>query len=100
VLAEYGAGTLFGLLVLVGDGCYGVFAEAVEPSLLCVLPIAALRRLGQRESRLAWCFFEAAGAELRRAQAEEERLAFRTHRARLAGILLGMSEQYGVTLAA
>jgi CRP-like cAMP-binding protein len=98
VHGEYGAGTLFGLLALVGDGGYGVFAEAVEPSLLCVLPTEAVRRLGQRAPRLAWCLFEAAGAELRRTLAEEASLAFHTHRARLAGILLGLCEQHGLML--
>jgi CRP-like cAMP-binding protein len=99
VLGEYGAGTLFGLLALMDDGRYGVFAEVAEPSLLCVLPTALLRRLAQREPRLAWRLFEAAGEDLHRALAEEEKLAFRTQRARLAGMLVELSEQHGLALA-
>jgi CRP-like cAMP-binding protein len=98
VLGEYNAGTLFGLLALVGDGRYGVFAEAMEPSLLCLLPTAALRRLGQREPRLAWRLFEAVGESLRRAVTEGEKLAFRSLRARLASTLVALTEQHGLHL--
>jgi hypothetical protein len=48
VLSEYETGTVCGLLALVGDGCYGLFAEAVEPTLLCLLPTAMLWRLAQQ----------------------------------------------------
>jgi CRP-like cAMP-binding protein len=99
VLGEYGAGALFGLLALVGDGRYGVFAEVVEPSLLCLLPAAMLRRLAQQKPRLAWRLFEAAGEDLRRAMTEGEKLAFKTLRARLASVLVALAEHHGHHLA-
>jgi CRP-like cAMP-binding protein len=99
VLSEYDTGTVCGLLALVGDGCYGVFAEAVEPTLLCLLPTAMLWRLAQQEPRLAWRLFEAAGEDLRRAITEGEKLAFKTLRARLASVLIALGEQHGLHLA-
>ena len=99
VLDECGAGTLFGLLALVADGCYSVFAEAAEPSLLCLLPKTAMLRLVQREPRLAWRLFQAAGEDLRRAMTEREELAFKTLRARLASVLVALSERHGLHLA-
>jgi CRP-like cAMP-binding protein len=99
VLDECHAGTLFGLLALVGDGCYGMFAEAMEPTLLCLLPKVALPRVVQREPRLAWCLFEAAGESLRCAMTEREKLAFKPLRARLAHVLVALSERHGLHLA-
>jgi CRP-like cAMP-binding protein len=95
VLAEVGAGAIFGEMALAGQELYDTFAEALEPCLLYVLSKADMVRLLQKEPRVAVRLLEIVGDRLRRAEMQLMDVTFKTIRARLASVLMDLSEHYG-----
>jgi CRP-like cAMP-binding protein len=95
VIGEFGAGTIFGTLALVGQGLYGVYAETLTPCTFCLLRVADVAQIAQRDPRLAWRLFQTTGEGLRRAMTQIETISFKTIRARLACMLADLCEARG-----
>jgi CRP/FNR family transcriptional regulator, cyclic AMP receptor protein len=82
-------------MALAGQELYDTFAEALEPCLLYVLSKADMVRLLQKEPRVAVRLLEIVGDRLRRAEMQLMNVTFKTIRARLASVLMDLSEHYG-----
>jgi CRP/FNR family transcriptional regulator, cyclic AMP receptor protein len=95
VIGEFGAGTIFGTLALVGQGFYGVYAETLTPCSFSLRRVADVARVAQREPRLAWRLFQTTGEGLRRAMTLIETISFKTIPARLACMLADLCEAHG-----
>jgi CRP/FNR family transcriptional regulator, cyclic AMP receptor protein len=93
VLATLGAGTFFGEMVLVGQGMHNVFAEAVEPCVLCIMSRADVERLMRTQQQVALRIVEALGRRLVQAETALEDLAFKGIPARLASLLLRLAAE-------
>ena len=88
-------GAVFGESSLIGQTHAGVYAEAVEEGLLCVMPVANLRTLVARFPRIGLNLLEHVGGRLKRSQELAEELAWWSVRRRLARTLLELDERYG-----
>jgi CRP-like cAMP-binding protein len=95
VMATLGAGAIFGEMSLVGQGMHNTFAESVDECVLCVMSRSDVERLVQEKPEVAFRFVEALGNRLTQLEARLEDIAFKTVSARLATLLLKLSEEQG-----
>ncbi len=95
VIITLEAGTVFGEMALVGQGMYESFAEAVEPSVICVLSRAIVVQLVEMKPQVALRLLEVMGARLLETQMALEDLAFKPVPARLAALLLRLCRTHG-----
>jgi CRP/FNR family cyclic AMP-dependent transcriptional regulator len=95
LLARLGPGAVFGEMALLGQAMYDAFAEAVEPSLLCVLEREALRHFLLHKPELALRLLELVGQRLLEVEAQLSDLVFKDVAARLASALLRLAARGG-----
>jgi CRP-like cAMP-binding protein len=94
-LATLGPGSVFGEMSLVGQGMYDSFAEAAEESTLCAMTRSDVERLLLTKPVVALRFLRVLGEQLLEARRELEDLAFKGVPARLASLLLRLTEKSG-----
>jgi CRP/FNR family cyclic AMP-dependent transcriptional regulator len=92
VLSTLDPETFFGDMPLAGQHMYGAFAEALDDCTLCVLGRADLERLIETRPRVAIRLLEVVGRRLVEAESAIEDLAFKSISARLAALLLRLSD--------
>jgi CRP/FNR family transcriptional regulator, cyclic AMP receptor protein len=85
-------GTFFGEMPLLGESLHNASAVATEDSLLCVMSAADVERLIREQPRVALRMIEALGRRLTLAEARLEELAYRSVPARIAAVLLRLSQ--------
>jgi CRP-like cAMP-binding protein len=95
VVATLGPGAIFGEMSLVGQGMHNTFAEAVDDCLLCVMSRADVERLIRDKPDVAFRFLETMGHRVSALEEHLEDIAFKSIPARLAGLLLRLSEEQG-----
>jgi CRP/FNR family cyclic AMP-dependent transcriptional regulator len=95
VISTLGPGTLFGEMALLGQQMHNTFAEAVEDCQICVMSRTDLERLILNKPQVALRVLEVTGKRLREAETRLEDLAFKGIPARLASLLLRLSEERG-----
>lgn len=93
VITTLGDHTLFGEMALLGAKMHNTFAEAVEDCLICVMSRTDLERLILGKPQVALRLLEITGKRLRDAEERLESMAFKSIPARLASLLLRMSEE-------
>ena len=93
VITTLGAHTLFGEMGLLGAKMQNTFAEAVEDCLICVMNRSDLERLILSKPQVALRILEVTGRRLRDAEERLENMAFKGIPARLASILIRLSEE-------
>jgi len=93
VVATLGPGAIFGEMSLVGQGMHNTFAEAAKDCLLCVMSRTDVERLILSKPKVALRFIEAIGKRLTAAEARLEETTFKSIPARLAGLLLRLTDE-------
>ena len=93
VIASLGPGTLFGEMALLGQQMHNTFAEAVGDCLICVMSRKDLERLILSKPQIALRVLEITSRRLRDAEERLETMAFKGIPARLASLLLRLSEE-------
>jgi CRP-like cAMP-binding protein len=95
VVETLGPGAIFGEMSLVGQGMHNTFAEAVDECLLCVMSRADVERLMREKPMVSFRFVEALGDRVTSLESRLEEIAFKSIPARLASLLLRLSEEQG-----
>lgn len=93
VITTLGPHTLFGEMALLGTKMHNTFAEAVDNCLICVMSRPDLERLILNKPQVALRILEITGKRLRQAEERLENMAFKGIPARLASLLLRLSEE-------
>lgn len=91
-LATIGPRAFFGEMPLLGESLRHAFAEATEESLLCVMSRADVERLIREQPPVALRMIEVLGKRLALTEARLEELAYRSAPARIAAVLLRLTE--------
>jgi CRP/FNR family transcriptional regulator, cyclic AMP receptor protein len=91
-LATIGPRSFFGEMPLLGESLRHAFAEAAEESLLCVMSRADVERLIREQPQVALRMIEVLGKRLAQSDARLEELAYRSAPARVAAVLLRLTE--------
>ncbi|MBI3953426.1 MAG: Crp/Fnr family transcriptional regulator [Chloroflexi bacterium] len=92
VLMTLDKGAFFGEMALVGQGMYGTYAEAVDDCVLCRITPQALERVLLAYPKVGVRFLRVLGRRLAETEDRLEELAFKSVPARLAGLLLSLSD--------
>jgi CRP/FNR family cyclic AMP-dependent transcriptional regulator len=87
-IRRMGPESIFGEMGLLGQTLHGCFAEATEPSLVCVATRESVEEMLVRHPRVAVRLLRVVGQRLREAEDQLARFAFRPVQARLAAFLL------------
>lgn len=85
----------FGEMPLLGESLRHAFAEAAEESLLCVMSRADVERLILQQPKVALRMIEVLGNRLALTETRLEELAYRSVSARIAALLLRLSDEHG-----
>lgn len=93
IITTLGSHTLFGEMALLGARMHNTFAEAVEDCLICVMSRTDLERLILNKPQVALRILEITGKRLREAEERLENMAFKGIPARLASLLIRLSEE-------
>lgn len=93
VIATLGPGTLFGEMALLGQQMHNAFAEALDDCLILVMSRADLERLILNKPVVGLRMLEITGRRLNDAEARLEDMAFKGIPARLASLLLRLSNE-------
>ena len=88
-------GAVFGESTLIGQSHAGVYAEADEECLLCVMPSAHLEQLVKEVPQVGLNLLQHVGAALTRTRELAEEVAYWSVRRRLARVVLELDERYG-----
>ncbi|MEO9030385.1 MAG: Crp/Fnr family transcriptional regulator [Ktedonobacteraceae bacterium] len=91
-LAIIGPGTFFGEMPLLGESLRHAYAEVTEEALVCVMSRTDVERLVATHPSVAIRMIEAMGKRLAAQEDRLEELAYRHVPARLAAVLLRLSE--------
>jgi CRP-like cAMP-binding protein len=94
-LATLESGMFFGELPLLGESLRHAFAQAVEDSLICVMSRVDVEQLIREQPSVALHMIEAISRRLAVAEARLEEVAYRSVAARLAAVLLRLSQHGG-----
>jgi CRP-like cAMP-binding protein len=94
-LAYRGAGELFGELAAVDGKPREEMAEAMKNAMITAVPREVFLELVRSDVALAWRFAEIVGTRRRGLEAKLEQLVFRDVQAKLAALLLELSDEYG-----
>ncbi|HET6442957.1 MAG TPA: Crp/Fnr family transcriptional regulator [candidate division Zixibacteria bacterium] len=95
VVETLGPGAIFGEMSLVGQGMHNTFAEAVDECLLCVMSRSDVERLMRDKPMVSFRFVEALGDRVASLESRLEEIAFKSIPARLASLLLRLSDGQG-----
>ena len=95
VVETLGPGAIFGEMSLVGQGMHNTFAEAVDECLLCVMSRSDVERLMRDKPMVSFRFVEALGDRVASLESRLEEIAFKSIPARLASLLLRLSDEQG-----
>lgn len=95
VITTLGPHTLFGEMALLGTKMHNTFAEAIDDCLICVMSRTDLERLIINKPQVALRILEITGKRLREAEERLENMAFKGIPARLASLLLRLSNEQG-----
>ncbi len=96
-LAIIGPGTFFGEMPLLGESLRHAYAEVTEEALVCVMSRTDVERLVATHPSVALRMIEAMGKRLAAQEDRLEELAYRHVPARLAAVLLRLSENQSET---
>jgi CRP/FNR family transcriptional regulator, cyclic AMP receptor protein len=92
IVAVLEKGAIFGEMSLVGQGMHNTFAEAVEECTLCVMSRRDVERLLVDKPQVAIRFMEVMARRLTQAETKLEDMAFKGIPARLATLLLQLTQ--------
>lgn len=95
IVAILGPHTVFGEMAMLGALMNDTFAEAIEDCLICVVSHNDLERLVMANPQVALGLLEMVGQRLRDAVVRLEDMAFKSISARMANLLLRLSESSG-----
>jgi CRP-like cAMP-binding protein len=95
VIATLGPGTIFGEMALLGQQMHHAFAEALDDCVILVMSRGDLERLILERPSVGLRLLEITGQRLRNAERQLEEMAFKSIPARLASLLLRLSEDRG-----
>ena len=95
VIATLGPGTIFGEMALLGQQMHHAFAEALDDCVILVMSRGDLERLILERPSVGLRLLEISGQRLRNAERQLEEMAFKSIPARLASLLLRLSEDRG-----
>ena len=95
VLGNVEPGTLFGEMVLTGQGLYDAFAEAVEESLICVMNRRDVEKLIASKPVIGIRLLGLLGKRLREMEERLQQSLFRDVPSRLAALLLRLRSENG-----
>lgn len=98
VVADIGAGSIFGEMAVIGQGMHNTFAEAIDDCLLCVMSHRDVERLILSKPPVAMQVMNVLAQRLRRAEVRLEDMAFKSVSGRLASLLLTLSEEQGTQI--
>ena len=93
VITTLGPHTLFGEMALLGTKMHNTFAEAIDDCLICVMSRTDLERLILSKPQVALRILDITGKRLREAEERLENMAFKGIPARLASLLLRLSDE-------
>lgn len=93
VITTLGPHTLFGEMALLGTKMHNTFAEAVDDCLICIMSRTDLERLILSKPQVALRILEITGQRLQEAEESLESMAFKGIPARLANLLLRLSDE-------
>ncbi len=93
VITTLGPHTLFGEMALLGTKMHNTFAEAIDDCLICVMSRNDLERLILSKPQVALRILEITGKRLQEAEESLENMAFKGIPARLANLLLRLSDE-------
>ncbi len=93
VIATLGPGTLFGEMALLGQQMHNAFAEALDDCLILVMSRTDLERLILNKPLVGLRMLEITGRRLNDAESRLEDMAFKGIPARLASLLLRLSDE-------
>jgi len=99
-LATLEPGTFFGEMPLLGESLRHTYAEAATDCLLCVMSRADVERLVRMHPQVAVRMMEVLGRRLALAEARLEEMAYRSVAARVAAVLLRLSQERGERVVA
>lgn len=97
VVATLGPGSIFGEMMLVGQGMHNTFAEAVNDCVLCVMSRSDVERLMREKPDVAFRFVQALGSRLTELETRLEDIAFKSIPSRLAALIIELDQQQGAT---
>jgi len=95
ILAFIEPGEIFGELTLVGSTERDEYAEALEKSLVILIPGEVMQQLLEENPHVALGITKLFGLRRRRIERRLKYLLFRSNRERLVHLLLELAEQYG-----
>jgi CRP-like cAMP-binding protein len=95
ILSFVEPGEIFGELALFGDQQREEYAEAVDPSLILLIPNDEMLRLIEAHPSVSLGVTKLMGLRRRRVERRLKYLLFRSNRERLVHLLLELAEQYG-----
>jgi len=98
IVSTLGPGAVFGEMSLVGQGMHNSFAEAIDECVLCVMSRSDVERLVREKPAVAFRFVEAMGSRLTDMEYRLEEIAFKSIPARLAGLLVQLSDGQNSTI--
>lgn len=93
VITTLGPHTLFGEMALLGTKMHNTFAEAIDDCLICIMSRTDLERLILSKPQVALRILEITGKRLQEAEESLESMAFKGIPARLASMLLRLSDE-------
>lgn len=97
VVAVLGPGSVFGEMSIVGQGMHNTYAESIDDCMLCVMSRSDVERIIREKPDVAFRFVQAIGSRLTQLESRLEDMAFKSIPARLAGLLLHLTEDSQIT---
>ena len=94
-LAYRGAGQVFGELAVVDGSPREEMAEAMKNAIITELPVEVFRDLLHSDAKLCFAFMAEMGRRRKQLETKLEHLVFKDVQAKLAALLLELSEEYG-----
>jgi CRP/FNR family transcriptional regulator, cyclic AMP receptor protein len=94
IIGTIEAGSIFGEMMLVGQGMYDAFAEALEESLICVMNRRDVENMLLAKPRVAIRLMEVLARRLHEMEERLEQTMFGDVQSRLAALLLRMHREH------
>jgi CRP-like cAMP-binding protein len=95
ILGTIEAGTIFGEMMLVGQGMYDAFAEALEESLICIMNRRDVENMLLSKPRVGIRILELLGKRLQETEERLEQTMFGDVQTRLAALLIQLHREHG-----